>query len=105
VDIILAVIGALDDSTVGSIVGSVISTLRRELSVFLFVSFSFDDDRSMVVGSISYMPLISILGRGQEGGGVMEHFPFRNIFICQPKSNWLINRQKCRKVGVWRAST
>jgi hypothetical protein len=52
VNLILAVIGALDDSTVGLIVGlivgSAISTLGSELSLFLFLLFSVVDDRSAV---------------------------------------------------------
>jgi hypothetical protein len=109
VDLILAVIGALDDSTVGSIVGSIvgsaISTFGSELSLFLFLPFSVVDDRSAVTETMIYMPLISFPARVQEDGEVMEHFPFRNIVVCPPKYNWLSDRSESRKVGEWRAST
>ena len=87
---------------IGSIVGSAISTL--ELSVCLFFPFSVVD-KSAVAGTIIYMPLISFPARLQEDGKVMEHLPFRNIVVCPPKSNWLIDRRKHRKIGVGRAST
>ena len=65
-DLVLAAIGALDDSIVGSaiiglIVGSAISTL--EMSLFLFLPFSVVDDRSAVAGTMIYMPLISFSAR------------------------------------------
>jgi hypothetical protein len=94
---------AIIGSIVGSIVGSAISTL--ELSLFLLFPFSVVDDRSAIAGTMIYMPLISFPARLQEDGEVMEHFPFRNIVVCPPKSNWLIDRRESRKVGVWRAST
>ena len=72
VDIVLAAIGAFDDSIVGSIVGSVILTLV--LSLFLFFPFS-AVDKSVVDGTMIYMPLIRIHARVQEDGEVMEHFP------------------------------
>jgi hypothetical protein len=93
---------AIIGSIVGSIVGSAISTL--ELSLFLFFPFSVVD-KSAVAGTMIYMPLISFPARLQEDGEVMEHLPFRNIVVCPPKSNWLIDRRESRKVGVWRAST
>jgi len=81
-DLILAVIGALDDSTVGLIVGlivgSAISTLGSKLSHFLFLPFSVVDDRSAVAETMISMPLISLPARVQEDGEVMEHFRFRN---------------------------
>jgi len=86
-------------------IGSVISTLESELSHRLFVSFSVVDDRSAVAGTMTYMPLIGFPARVQEDGEVMEHFPSWNIVICQPRSNWLIDRRESRKVGVWRALT
>ena len=82
---------------IGSIVGSAISTL--ELSLFLFFPFSVVD-KSAVVGTMIYMPLISFPARLPEDGEVMQHFPFRNIVVCPPKSNWLIDRRESRKVGV-----
>jgi len=105
VDLVLAAIGALDDSIVGSIVGSIAGSIVGELSLFLFHPFSVDDDRSAVAGTMIYMPLFRFPARLQEDGEVMEHFPFRNIVVCPPKSNWLINRRESRKVGVWWAST
>ena len=106
-DLVLAAIGALDDSIVGSaiiglIVGSAISTL--EMSLFLFFPFSVVN-KSAVAGTMIYMPLISFPARVQEDGEVMEHFLFRNIVVCLPKSNWLIDKRESRKVGVWRDST
>jgi len=90
-------IGALDHSIVGSIVG--------ELSLFLHFLFAVDNDRSAVLGSMRYMPLSSFPATLQEDAEVMEHFPFRNVVLYPHKSNWLIDRRECRKVGVWRAST
>jgi hypothetical protein len=101
-----AIIGSIVGSAIiGSIVGSAIIALGSELSLFLFLPFSVVDDRSAVAGTMIYMPLISFPARVQEDGEVMEHFPFRNIVVCPPKSNWLIDRRESRKVGVWRAST
>jgi len=109
VDLVLAAIGALDDSIVGSILGSIVGSsvgsIVGELSLFLLCPFSVDDDSSAVAGTMIYMPLISFPARLQEDGDVMEHFPFRNIVVCPPKSNWMIDRRESRKVGVWRAST
>jgi len=113
VDLILAAIDALHDWIVGSIVcsilgwivGSIVGSIVGELSLLLLFPFSVVDDRSAVTGTMIYMPLISFPARLQDDGEVMEHFPFRNIFICPPKSNWLIDRRESRKVGVWRAST
>ena len=96
-DSVLAAIGAHDDSIVGSIV--------RELSLGLLCPFPVVHDRSAVAGTMIYMPLISFPVRLQEDGKVIEHFPFRNIVVCPPKSNWLIDRRRSRQVGVWRAST
>jgi len=103
VDIVLAAIGAFDDSIadsivgliecliegliVGSIVDSVFSTLGSELSLFLFLPFLVVDDRSAVAGTMIYMPLVSFPERVQEDGDVMEHFLFQNIVVCPPKSN------------------
>ena len=108
-DLILAAIGALDDSIVGSIVCSnecsIVGSIVGELSLFVLVPFSVVEDMTAVAGTMIYMPLISSLGRLEEDGEVMEHFPFRNIVVCLPKSNWLIDRRESRGVGVWRAST
>jgi len=98
VDLVLAAIDALDDSTVGSIVGygiidsivgsvivgsivdsaiigsivgSAISTLELSLFVFFLLSVV---DKSAVAGTMIYMPLISFPARVQEDGKVMEHF-------------------------------
>jgi len=87
------------------IVGSSISALGSEVSLFLFIPFSVVDDRSTVAGTMIYMPLISFPARVQEVGEVMEHFLFRNIVVCPHKSNWLIDRRESRKVAVWRVST
>jgi len=97
VDLVLAAIGALDDSVVGCIVG--------ELSVFLLFLFLVVDDRSAFTGTIIYVPLISLPARLQEDDEVMEHFPFQNIVVCLPKTYWFIDRRVCQKVGLWRAST
>ena len=116
VDIGLAVNGALGaeeaggfiDAIIGSvIIGSVISALESELSHFLYVSFSFlvVDDRSVVAGTMIYVPLISLPARLQDDGEVIEYFLFQNIVVCPPKSNWLIDRRESQKVRVWRAST
>jgi len=48
----VAAIGALDDSIEGSIVG--------ELAQILLFPFSVVDGRSVVVGTMIYMPLITI---------------------------------------------
>jgi hypothetical protein len=95
----------LSDLIVGSTVGCLISAPGSEVSLFHFLPFSVVDDRCAVAGTMIYMPLISCPARVQEDGKVMEHFPFRNIVVCPPKSNWLIDRRESRKVGVWRAST
>jgi len=100
-----AIVDVSEDLIVGLVVGSVISSLETGLSLFLLFPFSVVDDRSAVAGTAMYMPLISLLARLLEDGEVMEHFPFRNILVCPPKSNWLIDKRKSRKVGVWRAST
>jgi len=118
VDLVLAAIGVFADSIVGSILGSIVGSaiigsivgsaiiaLGSELSLFLFLPFSVVDDRSAVAGTMIYMPLISFPAKVQEDGEVMEHFPFRNIVICPPKSNWLIDTRESRKVGVWTAWT
>jgi len=108
VDLVLTAIGTFADSIVGSIegwivvsviigsivgsviirslVGSAISALVSELSVFLFLPFSAVNDRSAVVGTVIYMPLISFPARVQEDGKVMDHFPFQNIVVCAAKS-------------------
>jgi hypothetical protein len=81
-----AIVGVSEDSIVG-LVGSVISSLENELSLFLFLPFSVVDERSAVAGTIIHMPLIIFPARVQEDGEVMEHFPSRNIVVCLPKSN------------------
>jgi len=83
--------GIVGSAIIGSIVGSAISTL--ELSLFLFFPFSVVD-KSVLAGTKIFMPLISFPARLQEDGEVMEHFPFRNIVICPPRSNWLIDRRE-----------
>ena len=101
VDLILAAIGALDDSIIGSIVGSIVG----ELSLILLFPFLVVNDGSAVVGTMIYMPLISFPARLQEDGEVMKDFPFWNIVVCPPKSNWLSDTRESQKVGVWRTST
>jgi len=109
VDLVVAAIGALDDSIVGSIVhsivGSIVYSIVGDRSLFVLFSFSVVDDRSAVAGTIIYIALITLPARLQEDGEVLEHFPFRNIVICPPKSNRLINMRESQKVEVWRAST
>jgi len=96
VDLVLAAIGALDDSIVGSIVSSIVGSIVGDLSLVLLFPFSEVDDRSAVAGTMIYMPLISFPWRLQEDGEVMEHFLFRNLVVCPPKSNWLIERRQSR---------
>jgi hypothetical protein len=57
-------------------VGSSICSLGGEVYLFLFLPFSVVDDRSVVAGTMIYMPLISFPARVQEDGEVMEYFPF-----------------------------
>ena len=77
VDLVLAVEGARGADEAGgfvdAIVGSAISTL--ELSLFLFFLFSVVD-KSVVAGTMIFMPSISFPARVQEDGEVKEHFPF-----------------------------
>lgn len=101
VDKVLAVICAMDDSIVDSMVGST----GGEQSRFLLFPILVVDDRTVVVGTVIYMGLISFPAKLEEDGEVMEHFPFRNIVVCLPKCNWLIRRREIRNVGVWKAST
>ena len=75
-----------------------ISSLESELSLFLFVPFLVVDERSAVAGIVIYMPLISFPARVREDCRVMEHFPSRNIVICPPKSNWVIDTREGRNV-------
>ena len=110
-DLVLAAIRALDDLIVSSIEGSAIiglivasAIITFELSLILIFPFSVVE-KSVIAETMIYMPLICFPARLQEDGEIMEHFPFRNIVICLPKSNWLINRGESRKVGVWRALT
>jgi len=84
VALVLAAIGAIDDSIVASIVGG--------LSLFLICPFSVVCDMSALVGTMVYLPLISFPARLQEHGEVIQHFPFRTIVVCPPKFNWLIDR-------------
>jgi len=79
VNLVLAAIGAHDDSIVGSIVGCVVgsivhSAIGSELSLFLF--FLVVKGRSAIAETMIYMPSISFPARLQEHGQVMEHFPF-----------------------------
>jgi hypothetical protein len=81
-----AIVGVSEDSIV-DLVGSVISSLESELSLFLFLPFVVVDERSAVAGTMIYMPLIILPARVQEYGEVMEHFPSQNIVVCPSKSN------------------
>jgi hypothetical protein len=78
-----AIVGVSEDSIVGLVVRSVLS----ELSLFLFLPFSVVNERSAVVGTMRYMPLIIFPARVHEDGEVMKHFPSRNMVVCPPKSN------------------
>jgi uncharacterized membrane protein YccC len=84
--IVGSIIGSIIGSMVGSIVGSAISALGCEL--FLFLLFSVVNVRSAVAWTMIYMPFINFLARVQEDGEVMQHFPFQNIVLCPPKSNF-----------------
>jgi hypothetical protein len=75
VDLVLAAIGALDHSIVGSIVGSIIGSVAGEPSLILFFPLSVVDNRSAVAGNMIYMPLIRFPVRVQEDGEFIEHFP------------------------------
>jgi hypothetical protein len=101
VDLVIAAIGALR----GDLSFGCELSLGGGLSLFHFLPLSLVNDRGAVAGTMIYMPLTSFLARVQEDGEVMEHFPFLNIIICPPKSNWLIDTRERRKVGVWRAWT
>jgi len=57
-----------DDSIVGSIVG--------ELPLILLILYSAADDRSAVVGTMIYIPLVSFLMGLEENFQVGGHFPF-----------------------------
>ena len=100
-----AIVGVSEDSIVGLVVVSVISSLDSEVSLFLFFPFSVVDDRSAVAGIRIYMPFISLPARLQEDDKVMQHFLFLNIVGYPPKSNWLIDKRESGKVGVWSSST
>jgi len=80
------IVGVSEDSIV-SLLGSEISSLESELSLFLFLPFAVVDERSAVTGTMIYIPLVIFAARVQEDGEVMEHFPSRNIVVCPPKSN------------------
>ena len=109
-DLVLAVKGALGTEEAGGFVDAIVSSIVYsivgcaivdsisdsaispfELSLFLIFPFS-EVDKSVGAGTMIYMPLISFPAWLQEDGKVMEHFPFRNIVVCLPKSNWLIDR-------------
>ena len=53
-----------------------VDALGGELSLFLFLPFSVVDDRSVVAGTMMYMPLTSFPARVQKHSKFMEHFPF-----------------------------
>jgi hypothetical protein len=90
-------VSAIIGDSENSIVGWLIITLGSKLYLFLFLRLSVVDDRSVVAGTIIYMPLASFPASVQEDGEVMEHFPCRNIVVCPLKSNWLIDRRESRK--------
>jgi len=77
--------GVSEDSIIGSIadfvIGSVISSLGRELSLLHYLSCSLVDNWSGVTGTMVYMPLISLPCRVQEDGEVVKHCLSRNIAI------------------------
>jgi hypothetical protein len=100
-----AIVGVYEDLIEGLVVGSVISSLQSELSLFHLFPLSVVDDRSAVAGTMMYMPLNSLPARLLEDGKVMDNLPFRNIVVGPAKSNWLIDKRESRKVAVWRAST
>jgi hypothetical protein len=77
-----AIVGVSEDSIVGLVVGSVLS----QLSLFLFLPCSVVDERSVVAGTIIYMPLIILPARVQEDGEVIEDSLSRNMVVCPPKS-------------------
>jgi hypothetical protein len=56
------IVGVSEDAIVGLVVSSVISSLESELSLFLLSPILVVDDRSVVVGTVMYMPLISSPG-------------------------------------------
>ena len=51
-------------------------SLRGELSLFLCLPVLVVNDRSVVAGTMKYRPLTNFPAMVQEGGEVMEHFPF-----------------------------
>lgn len=57
-----------------------------------FLLFSVVNNRSAVVGTVIYTPLICVPGRLQEDGQVMEYCPFHNIVVYRPKSK-VVERQ------------
>lgn len=77
-----AIVGVYEDLIVGLVIGSMIRSLESELSPLLFLPILIVDDRSAVVRTVTYMPLIIFAVRGQEEGDVMEHCLSRNIVIC-----------------------
>jgi hypothetical protein len=71
-DLVFPVIGTLDHTIRGRIVGSAIST--RALSLFLVFLFSVVD-MSLVVGTMIYIALIRFSARVQEVSEVMKRLP------------------------------
>jgi len=76
---------------VGLVVGSVISSLEYELSLFLILPFLVVDDTSAVSRTRIYMPLLKFPARMQDHGEVMQHFLPRNVVVCLPNTNSLID--------------
>jgi len=58
------------------------------------------DDRTADMGTIIYIPVVSVPGRLLEDNEVMEHFPLQNTVIYPYISNLLINSVKAYS-RVW----
>jgi len=84
---------------------SVVIPLVRELTLFPFLPCWVVDNRRTVTEIMIYMPVSSFPERVEEDGEVMEDFPSRNIMMCAPTSNCLIQKRKSRKMNVWKAFT
>jgi hypothetical protein len=82
-----AIVGVSEDSIVGLVVGSVISSVESDLSLFLFLPCSVVDESCAVAGLMINMRLIIVPAGVQEDGEVMEHFPSGNMVLCPPISN------------------
>jgi hypothetical protein len=83
--------GGFIDTIVGvseeSVIGSMTTHHKGELSLFVFLRFSEVVDRSAVAGTMIYIPLIRFPVRVQEDGEVMEHIQPRYMVVCPLKSN------------------